>query len=103
MDQLLVHLLGNRYDLNSNRLLAVSCMLLLGKPEDQGISLDILKSAAAVTWHSFWNIACYHQSINITALGTGPNSAASQIDCKIRKIELSITVCQDTREQTNCR
>lgn len=40
--QLLFHLLGNRYDLNSNSLLAVSCMLRLGKPEDQGMSLNIL-------------------------------------------------------------
>ena len=87
-------------DLNSNSLSAVSCMLLL-RPEDMVISLDLLKLAAAVTWHSSWTTACYHQSSNITALGTAPTAQLPRLI--VRKIELSNIVWQNTREQTTCR
>jgi len=53
------------------------------------VMLDLPKLAAAVTWRSSWTTACYHQSSDITALGTGPNSAVSRTDCKKSKMELS--------------
>ncbi len=45
------------YGVNSNFLMAVSCMLLL-RPKSIIISLDLLDMAAAVTWHSSLTTAC---------------------------------------------
>ena len=95
----MVYLLSNSNELKPNSLSAVSCMLLIGKPEDWGVSLDILKLAAAVTWHSSWTTASHHQSSNITALGTGPDSAASQTDSnKTQKESLLCDRIQKSRQ-----
>ncbi len=64
--------------------------MLLLRPEDMVISLDLLKLTAAVTWHSSWTTACNQQSINITALGTAPTALLPRLI--VRKTELSIIV-----------